>query len=130
MTKRARTVFHWFLKIAGILMIVLFIAEISVSLIIIHQVNEQLGFCYATPDTPEGELFEIQKIVPGKTMDQTGLKTFDQVQMHNVNNLYQLLINNQGKEVEIPVKRNDEKLQIKIKVPKLKVPLGRISFLF
>jgi len=52
-----RKAFDDLLKIAGILMIVLFFVDSAVSLITIFQVDKQLGFSYATPDTPEGELF-------------------------------------------------------------------------
>lgn len=118
------------LIITGISLAALFFIELSISLITIHQVNNQLGFTYATPDTPEGELFEIQKVVPGKTMDRAGLKPLDRVQMWNVNHLYILLINNQGKEVEIPVIREGEKMTIKVIVPELDVPLYKASFIF
>ena len=122
--------FNSVLKVTGILLLACFMFEMVVSLITIHQVNKQLGFTYATPDTPEGELFEIQKVVPGKTMDRAGLKPFDRVQMNNVNDLYKLLIDNQGKEVIIPVKRNYKPIEIKLEVPELNVPYDKVSFLF
>lgn len=130
MNIRAKTAFHGFLKVAGISIIVLFFAEMAVSLITIHHVNRQLGFNYATPDTPEGELFEIYEIVPGKTMDKAGLRSGDHVQMRNVNSLYQLLINNQGTEVVIPVLRKEKKIGIMVRVPELDVPLEDVSFLY
>ena len=89
-----------------------------------------MGFCYATPDTPEGELFKIIRVVPGKIMDKAGLKLSDQVQMHAVKELYRLLINNQGKEVVIPIVRNKKKMEIRLIVPELDVPLAGVSFLF
>ncbi len=130
MNDRVKVVFQNFLLITGILIIVLIFAGITVSLITINHVSKQLGFCYATPETPEGEFFEIQDVVPGKTMDQAGLKPFDLVQMYAVNDLYRLLINNQGKKVIIPVLRNKKKINIRVKVPELNVPFGRVSFLF
>ena len=130
MNVRVKTAFNGFLMVAGISFVVLFFAEITLSLITIHHVNKQLGFSYATPDTPEGELFEIQKVVPGKTMDQAGLKPFDCVQMSNTNDLYTLLIDNQGNEVVIPIKRNKKKIEIRVRVPELDVPLAGVSFLF
>ena len=130
MNVKGKKVFQGFLKIVGISIVVLFFAEMTVSLITIHHVNNQLGFRYATPETPEGELFEIQKVVPGKTMDKAGLKPCDQVQMNNVNKFYRLLINNQEKEVAIPVLRNKEKIKIRLRVPELDVPLADVSFLF
>ena len=130
MNVRVKAAFHGFLIVAGISFVVLFFVEITISLITIHHVNKQLGFSYATPDTPEGELFEIQKVVPGKTMDKAGLKLFDRVQMNDVNDLYRLLIDNQGNEVVIPIKRNKKKIEIKVRVPELDVPLAGVSFLF
>jgi len=130
MNVRVKTIFNSFLKIAGISIVVIFFAEVTLSIISIHHVNKQLGFSYATPDTPEGELFEISKVVPGKTMDNAGLKLGDQIQMHSTNDLYQLLTNNQGKEVLIPVLRNKKKLKIRVSVPELDVPLEGVSFLF
>lgn len=130
MNVRVKTAFNGFLKIAGISIVVIFFAEVTVSLITIHHVNKQLGFCSATPDTPEGELFEISKVVPGKTMDKAGLIPGDQIQMRAVNQLYKLLINNQGKEVLIPILRNDNKIIIRVSVPELDVPLEGVSFLF
>ena len=130
MNVRIKTIFNGFLKVVGISILVLFSAEVTVSLITIHHVNKQLGFCSAIPDTPEGELFEISEVVPGKTMDKAGLKLGDQVQLHAVNDLYQLLTNNQGKEVVILVLRNKKKIKIRVRVPELDVPLVGVSFLF
>lgn len=130
MTPKVKIGFKRFLVITGISIAVLFYLEVGISLITIHHVNKQLGFSYATPDTPEGELFEIQKVVPGKTMDKAGLKRFDRIQMWNVNHLYILLINNQGKEVEIPIIRDGEEMIIRVIVPELDVPLAKVSFLF
>lgn len=130
MNTKMKATFHHLLKIATISVVVLFFAEITVSLITIYHVNKQLGFSYATPDTREGELFEIQKVVSGKTMDKAGLKLFDQVQLRAVNDLYKLLIKNQGKEVVIPIVRNHRRMEIKLRVPELNAPLADVSFLF
>ncbi len=111
------------------LYIILSIFDMTFSLITIHHVNKQMGFTYATPVTPEGEPFEIQKVVPGKAMDKAGLKPFDHIQMGAVNDLYRLLINNQGKEVVIQVKRDKQLIDIFIKVPDLYVPLAGVSFI-
>ena len=118
------------LKIAGISIFVIFFVEVTLSLITIHQVNKERGFCYATPETPEGELFKITQVVTGETMDRAGLKPGDQIQMSNVNNLYRLLIDNQGKQVVIDIQRNKKKIKIYISVPELDVPLANVSFLF
>ncbi len=130
MGKKLKEVFKGLIIIAGISLVVLFMAGITVSLVTIRQVNKQLGFGYATPDTLEGEIFEIQRVTSGKTMDKSGLRVGDQVMMNNVNHLYRLLIDNQGKEVVINILREHERIEIIIKVPSMRVPLARISFLF
>lgn len=127
---RKKKTFDRILKIVGISIIVLFMTEVMLSIIAIHHVNKQLGFSYATPETPEGELFEIYKVVPGKVMDKAGLKLYDQVQFRNANDLYRLLIENQGKEVVIPIIRDKKKMMIIVSVPELDVPLSDVSFLF
>lgn len=129
MNIRVKKVFHVFLKIVGISLVVLFLAEMIVSLITTNHVNKQLGFSCATPDTPEGELFVITKVISRKTMDKAGLKFGDQVQMNNVDKFYKLLIDNQGKEVEIVVLRNQKEINIRVSVPKLDLPLLSVSFL-
>ena len=101
----------------------------TVSLITEHHVNTQLGFNYATPETPEGEIFQITKVAPRKTMDNAGLKPGDRIQMAAVSDLYRLLINNQGKEVAIAILRDKKEINIKVRVPELDVPLARVSFL-
>ena len=73
--------------------------------------------------------FEISKVVPGKIMDKAGLKLYDQVQFRNVNDLYRLLIENQGNEVVIPIIRDKRKMMIRVSVPELDVPLADVSFL-
>ena len=88
-----------------------------------------MGFSYATPETEMGEIFEIQRVNKGKTMDKAGLKIWDQVLMSSVNDLYRLLIDNQGKEIIIPILRENEKIEIKVKVPELYVPLAKVSFM-
>jgi hypothetical protein len=130
MKDRIKKRFQESLVVLAILLVVLFFFNVTTTLITIYQVNRQMGFTYATPDTPEGELFEIQKVTPGKTMDKAGLKRFDQVQMRAVNDLYRLIIKNQGKEIVIPIKRNGELLNIRLVVPNLNVPLAKVSFIF
>jgi hypothetical protein len=124
-----RSVFNLLLTVSLFLAGVLFVFDKTTSLITISQVNHQLGFSYATPETPDGEIFEIQRVRKGKTMDKAGLKTWDRVLMNNVNDLYRLLIANQGKEIIIPVLRENEKLEINVIVPELNVPLAKLSFM-
>lgn len=129
MKEEAMDVFFRILVISGITVVVLLFASGTVSLITIMQVNKQLGFAYGTPDTPEGELFEISRVVDGKTMYMAGLKVGDQVQFDSVNDLYRLLVRNQGRSVGIPVRRNKRDITILIQVPELQVPLAGVSFL-
>jgi len=124
-----KSVLDSLLVLAVVLYFVIFIIDMTFSLITTVQVNRQLGFCYATPYTPEREIFEIQKVRPGKPMDQAGLKRFDQIQMNNVNDFYRLLINNQGKEVVFAIKRNDTLIDIRLTVPDLSVPFAGVSFI-
>jgi len=63
-------------------------------------------------------------------MDLAGLKPYERVLMDDVNDLYRLLINNQGKRVLIPVLRNKDEILIRVLVPELDVPLKGISFLY
>ncbi len=125
-----KSTFNGLLKVTGIVILVIFFTEITISLITIYQVNEQLGFSHATPDTPEGELFLISKVVAGQTMHKAGLKPGDQVQMSGTSQLYELLVHNQGREVVIPVLRNNEEIFVRVRVPALDVPLVEVSFLF
>jgi len=99
---------------AGILGLVLFFVTMAICLITIMQINRQMGFSYATPETPEGELFIIQKVAHGKIMHEAGLQKYDRVLMPGPNNLYRRLIRNQGSEVLIPVSRDGEQLIIKV----------------
>jgi hypothetical protein len=109
------------LVIAGILFTILFSTEITITLVKNHQVNKHMGFRTATPDTPDGELFIITRIVPGETMDLAGFQVNDQVPYRSVNDLYELLVNNQRKEVQIPIKRNQKELSIAVMVPEMEI---------
>lgn len=109
------------LIIAAIALGIFLFAGGGISLVKIHQVNEALGFRHATPDLPEGEPFLITRIEQGKAMHEAGLMEEDRVQMGAVNDLYALLINNQGKAVEFMVKRDGEILTIKLVVPEMDI---------
>jgi hypothetical protein len=110
------------LLIGGITLGILLVSGLSLSLIKIHQVNHQLGFRYATPETPAGEIFIISKVEAGKTMESAGFRVDDQIQFSAVDDLYALLVNNQGSEVNIPVMRNSKPLMISISVPEMHIP--------
>jgi hypothetical protein len=127
MTEEEKIHFNKVLRIIGICLFIIFLEELTVSLITEHHVNKQLGFSQATPDTPEGELFEITRVDAGKIMDKAGLKPYDRIQMNSTYKFYRLLINNQGKEVTFTVLRNKQELAINVEVPKMKLPLRKIS---
>ena len=129
MKPNLRAKFKRLLMWLGILFCIFFFFDMTTSLITISQINNQLGFSYATPQTVEGEIFEIQRVKKGKAMDKAGLKPWDRVLMRSVNDLYRLLIDNQRKEIVIPILRENEKIEIKIKVPELNVPLAKVSFI-
>ena len=124
-----KRIFHRILMVIASLLIAFFFSDMIFSLISIHQINKQMGFSYATPDTPEGELFLIRKVTPGKIMDKSGVKAGDHVQLYAVNDLYRLFLENQNREVAIKVKRNKELIDITINVPNLDVPFKRMSFI-
>ena len=130
MSEKGRKRFHRYIKIFGITFFVIFYGEVTVSLIIEHKVNKQLGFSYATPDTPEGEIFEITRVDAGKIMEKAGLKPFDRVQMSATWDLYRLLIKNQGKEVTFSVIRDKKEVKIYVKVPNMELPLRKISITY
>ncbi len=129
MHKKLHAVFKRVLRIIGISLLILFFTEITLTLITQHHVNMQLGFNYATPDTPEGELFIITKVIPGQAMDKAGLKPEDRILFRSVEYFYKLLVNNQGKEVVFPVLRNNRVVTIKTKISEMDLPLQRVSFL-
>jgi hypothetical protein len=58
-----------------------------------------------------------------------GMIPEDEVQMNSVSDLYKLLINNQGKEVLVPILRDKKKMMITVRVPEMYVPLKDISFI-
>jgi len=130
MNVRTKVIFHKVLKIIGICIVVIFMAELALTLITEHHVNKQLGFGNATPDTPEGEFFVITKVVPGGIMDRAGLKPDDRVLMQATRDLYKLLIDAECKEANFLVLRDNKEVSIKLKVPLMELPLRRMVLWF
>ena len=130
MSNKGKKVLSRVLKIAGISLLVIFFTEIAVSLITQQQINRQLGFSYATPETPEGELFIINRVVPGGTMAQSGLRPEDRVLLDGPGDLYRLLMDNQGSETEFKVLQDNEERTIIVNVPEMELPLRRLAFWF
>jgi hypothetical protein len=129
MKPKFRSGFNKFLVVIFFSASAVFVFDMTMSLITIGQINHLLGFSCSTPETPEGEIFEISKVTNGKTMEKAGLKSLDHILMHNVNDLYRLLIANQGKEIVIPIRRENREMEIKVLVPELNVPFGGVSFI-
>ena len=130
MTERGKEIFHRVLIGTGICLFVIFFAEGALALITQLQVNRQLGFKEATPETPEGEPFIISRVVSGGVMAKAGLKPEDQVLMNSTSKLYKLLIKNQGKEVEFMVLRDNKEIMIRVMVPEMDLPLRSVTFLY
>ena len=110
-----------FLRYCVLAVGIILLTGISFSLVKIDQVSTQLGFRYATQDTTDGEPFIISRIEPGKTMDRAGLQAGDQIRFSGVDDLYALLVDNQGSEVEIPVLRDSKPEVIRVSVPRMDI---------
>jgi hypothetical protein len=63
-------------------------------------------------------------------MDKAVLMVGDHVQMFAVDDLYELLIENQGKEAGFTVLRDKKYIVIRVKVPELELPFRRVCFCF
>ena len=118
------------LILSGITFGVLFFTEVALAIITEHQVNQQLGFRHATPDTPEGELFIITRVESGGIMDRSGLQVEDQVRMFSTADLYKLIIDNQGKEILIPIERDHSELDIRVAVPEMELSLLKLTITY
>jgi hypothetical protein len=106
------------LKIAAFFFVGLLVIFVCINLIFIAQVNSQIGFSYATPYDEQGdEIFVITEIVPGGAMDKAGFMKEDRILFESVNTLYNKFIFNQGRHVNIPVKRGDRYMNISVHVP-------------
>ncbi len=123
MSEKTKEAFHNVLAVSVSLLVVMVVAWVPLELITEHQVNRQLGFRYATPDTPEGEFFIITKTVPAGVMDKAGLKAEDRVLMNSVPRFYRILIRNQGGEVEFNILRDEKEIVIRVRVPEMDLTL-------
>lgn len=121
MGERSKPLVNRVLLFSGILLLTFFFTGMTLSLIKIHQVNQQLGFRYATPETATGEHLIITRVERGKPMDEAGLRAGDRICLTAVDELYAMLVNNQGHEVEIPVLRDSIPEVIKVSVPELHI---------
>lgn len=117
------------LLIAGVGIATVLLTMLICTLITEHQVNQQLGFRYASPETPEGEPFLITRVTEGKAMQRAGLQEGDTIRFGRTSDLYRLLIYHQGESVTIPITRNGKDLEIHLMVPTLRLTVVRGSFL-
>jgi hypothetical protein len=127
MSEKSRQGFIRILKIIGISLSVLFFVELAICLITEHHVNEQLGFTYITPETPEGEFFIINRVVPGGIMDKSGLEPGDRVLLDGPISLYRSLMDSEDSEMEFPVLRDNVQLTVTVSVPEMKLPLRKLA---
>lgn len=109
--------------IVAIIFDILMFTWATLCIILQNQVNSQLGFDYATPDEEQGEIFIISEVVPGKIMDQAGLKEGDIIPWNDVSILYRMLVYHQESAVSIPVIRGVQYLMIRIEVPILNLTI-------
>ncbi len=93
--------------------------ELDSHLRIIYDVNEQLGFDYDTPEQGWQEPFVITAVEPEGPMGLAGLRVGDHVRLSSVSALYERIVFNQGKGIIVPIRRGNEKIAIKVIVPKL-----------
>jgi len=82
-------------------------------------INERMGFEYATPYKNYREIFVFSEVTPGKPMAESGIKKGDEILSSNVEDLYRLIVFSQGKEMNISIQRGNKKMQITVKIPLL-----------
>ena len=124
-----RTRIHRIMIFFGVCFGVVLFTMVSCTLITEHQVNKELVFNYATPETPMGEPFLITKVVEGKAMHLAGLRKGDVIRFGSTRDLYKLIIDHQGKEITIPIARNGKEIDINLKVPEIRLMVVKFSFL-
>lgn len=97
-------------------------AELIQWMAMCDQVNERLGFEYATPEDDTGkEVFLITNVVPNGVMSLSDVRPGDQIRMRRVDSLYTLLLKNRGSVASISVLRKGLELEIQVKVPTFKL---------
>jgi len=121
--KSGRKTLRWMLAltIGFCCLVAAFFIEVTMHLILQAQVSSQMGFSYATPYEGRDEVFVITRVVPGKPAHSGGLRAGDYVRFRSVDNLYHLLVFNQGKTVSIPIQRGRRRLGIQVRVSELKL---------
>ena len=97
------------------------IIEMIMHMVTYMQVNEQLGFNYATPVEDGKEVFVITQVVAGEAMFEAGFQVGDYVLFRSVDTLYYRLVSNQERETCIPIEREGAQMFICLRVPTLKL---------
>lgn len=112
----------------GVLLVVLIVLPILIHVIIVGQVDAQLGFGYATPyvagsvfKSSHREIFLVTRADRGKPLHDAGLRKGDIIMFNSVDTLYHLLVFNQGRQVTIPIERNRQRMTVRVAVPRLKL---------
>ncbi|MBN1340524.1 MAG: hypothetical protein JXA03_14440 [Bacteroidales bacterium] len=118
------------LIIIGITGFSFFMFQVGFAILIQGQVNRQLGFNYATPCSEDGEAFIITRVDSNMAMFRAGLKVNDTVRLTRVDDLYTMLLGNQGGEVSIPIRRGGETLEVKVWVPVMKIRYRGICMVY
>lgn len=93
--------------------------ELNARLRLHNDVNEQMGFEYATPYKNYREIFVFSEVTPRKPMAESGIKKGDEILSLNVVDFYRLIVLNQGREISVSIRRENKKMQIAVKVPLL-----------
>jgi len=118
------TVFRLLAAVGGVVLLwgaAYIIADLAAFCVIQSQVDHQLGFFYATPDTPEGETFIIGYLAAGMPMEQAGFREGDIIDLWPTSLLYAMLIQNQGGRATIPIKRGETEMDVTVEVPVLQI---------
>jgi hypothetical protein len=118
------------LIVIGITGFSFFMFQVGVAISIQGQVNRQLGFNFATPDTKDGEAFIITRVDSNMTMYRAGLKVNDTVRLAAVDYLYKMLMNNQGSEAVIPIRRGGKDIEVTVLVPEMIIRYREISLFY
>jgi hypothetical protein len=92
--------------------------ELEAHLRIIRAVDSQMGFKYGTPYVNGVEVFVIEEVTAGGVMDRAGLRVGDHPDC-SIASLYETMVFGQGREVEIPVTREDKPVVVRVPVPEL-----------
>lgn len=92
--------------------------ELDAHLRIIRAVDATMGFRYGTPYENGVETFVITEVSAGGVMDRAGLRVGDYPDC-SIASLYERMVFGQGREVEIPVTRQQRQIVVRVTIPPL-----------